>query len=301
MKSYTGSRNFYGKLTLDTTSDNLTLGDELINDSIKDIIAEPNDWDFLEKTSTDVTVGDQQAYDLPAQFLKMDSVTITQGSSVWPIRQVSDRRRWDNLNVTTFTSDIPRFYFLFAKQIHYWPTPATSSNTITYDYLLKNEDLNIADYTTGTVDIITNDSAEVTGASTVWTTPMVGRWMRVTRSNVAAASGDHVWYEIASRTSDTVINLEKNYEGTSLVTGASAAYIIGQMSLLPEEYHNLPIYKAVEIYWSTRDLSRSAKYEGLYNNGLEKLKKDHGNRSNDMSVGDEDQEELINPNLLVSL
>jgi len=298
-KSYTGLRTLYGKLTLDTSADNLTLGDELMNDDIKDIIAEPNDWDFLEKQDTSTTVASQQAYDLPARFLKMDSVTITQGDSIWPMQQVSDRKQWDNLNVTSFVSDIPQFYFLFGKQIKIWPTPASAGNTITFDYLLKTEDLNVADYTAGTVDIITNASGAVTGSGTTWTSPMAGRYIRVTRGDTAASSGDHVWYEISAIGSTTTLTLDKNYEGTSLTTGAAAAYIIGQMPILPEEYHNLPVYKAAQIYWATRDETRADRFKRLHDEGLLKLKRDHGNRSTDMSVDDE--HDFVNPNLLITL
>ena len=37
MLSYTGSRNLYGSLTNNTTATNLTLGDTLINQSIRKI------------------------------------------------------------------------------------------------------------------------------------------------------------------------------------------------------------------------------------------------------------------------
>jgi hypothetical protein len=61
-------------------------------------------------------------------------------------------------------------------------------------------------YTTGTVTV-TQDSATVTGDTTVFTDAMVGRLLQV--------DGEDEWYEISARTSNTEITLSSNYTGIS--------------------------------------------------------------------------------------
>jgi len=63
-KSYTISKNLYGSLTNNIETANLTLGDQLINDSIRAICA-MKDWSFLEKVRTLTTVANTQGVNLP--------------------------------------------------------------------------------------------------------------------------------------------------------------------------------------------------------------------------------------------
>lgn len=127
----------------------------------------------------------------------------------------------------------------------------TASPYITIAYKRRVVDLSIADYSTGTIAAVTNGSATVTGTGTSWTTPMAGRWLKITPTSVAATSGDGVWYQISSVASSTSIILTRPYQGITLPATAGAAYIIGEMSLLPEPYQDLPILDALEVYFTS--------------------------------------------------
>lgn len=385
MLSYTGLRNLLGDLTNNASSANLTLGDKLINNAIREIISGGN-WDFLEKTKlaftvVDYTTGTVNAvtnnsrtitgsgttwttamvgryirvassttatasgddvwypiksvesatsltiaevyngttraspmagsyiirelfYDLPADLEKLISVTITVGGTTYTPTEAPSRQYWEKLNQSVVTGNTTEHFFLFNGSISFYPIPSTSY-PITYTYKRKAKDLSVADYTTGNIDIITNGSVDVTGAGTpAWTTPMAGRFLRVTESNVAASSGDGFWYEIASRDSATTLTLVKRYNGTSLTTGATAAYTIGQMPILPEEFHDLPVYRGCEIYFTSiqPDVQKAGLYKRLYQEGFARLKSEHGSKSTspvtDYGVG---EITIANPNLQVTL
>jgi len=300
MKSFSGMRNQAGSLAINNSSTNLTLMDELINDSLRNIYA-MGDWDFLEKTATASTVASQQFYTLPFDYSKLKGVTVTIGNFIYTPKEVPNREIWDRLNESSTTSDIPEFFFVFNGQLGFFPKPASSTaSAITYIYRRQAPDLNIADFTTGNVTALTSGSTTVTGTATSWTVPMAGRFMRITRTSTAAATGDGMWYEIASVGSSTSITLSKAYNGTT-ISGATA-YIIGQMSFLPEEHQNLPVYWALQIYFTSvqSEPVRAQMYAKLYEQGIERLKADHLDKTHNVVVEDL-HVGFINPNTHITL
>lgn len=228
------------------------------------------------------------------------SVYVTVGNYRYAPDEVSSRAEWDELNQVQIASNIPTKWFWWDDGVQLFPKQ-TSSNVITFNSRLKLRDLSIADYTTGTVDIVTNGSTTVTGSGTTWTTQMVGRWIQITPSNTANSGGDGYWYEIAQVTSATVLVLKKPYGGLSLTTGAAAAYTIGQASLIPEPHDMLPVYDFLRIFFTSvdPDMNKSKMYTNFYNEGYAQMTKDWGAKVNvvlDDGGGDND----INPNFFVS-
>jgi hypothetical protein len=299
MKSYTELRNLFGSLTNNTATTNFLLGDELINDAIRSI-CDMYAWNFLEKTKTASTVASQQAYNLPHDCKKLLSVTLTISSNVYLPKECQSRKLWEDLNqTTTQTSDTPEWYFVFGDQLLLYPTPASASNTITYSYLRKTPNLSIADYTTGSV-ATTDGSTTVTGSGTAWTSAMAGRWLRITPTSTATASGDGLWYEIASVSDGSTLVLTKPYAGTDIAI--ATAYIIGEMPVLPESFHTMPVWSACEVYFSnkTEDLPRSQLYKRKYDEGIMSLKSMYGRKSTSVVIN-ETSGTQTNPNLSVTL
>ena len=304
MQTFTSSRNFYGDLTQNGTSTNLTLGDKLINLTTRQILNRRR-WPFLEKTTTDSTVDSQQFYDLPYDYGRLIDVTVTLSSTKYTPREVTSRQEWDRLNASTSVeSDIPEFYFIFNKQIGFYPTPSSSNtDAITYVYQRQSKNLSLADYTTGTITTATNGSTAVVGTSTVWTAKMAGLWLRITDS-LTANTGDGRWYEIASVTDATNLVLDKTYGGISIAAG-TAAYTIGQVSLIPEDYQELPVYKAAEVYFTSikPEPTQAQLYKVLYEEGLQNMVQEHGSKSTSpvIDMGILDDRHITNPNLTIAL
>lgn len=288
MKSFTTSRNQFGTLTNNTSTTNLALGDQLINDSLRYLTTKY----FFNERSQNVpggTIAGTQNYNLPYNIKQLINVYVSVGNIRYQLTESPTRAFWDSLNFVPYTSDIPQYYFIYNKQCYIFPTPSSSGNTITYNYKIRLRDLSQADYTTGTV-VATNGSSTITGTTTNFSADMVGRWIQVT-----APTGDNNWYEIGTYTSATSLELVNQYQGDTTTT---TAYTIGEMPLLAEDYQDLPIYRACSIYFTTRvpDPVRADLFDKLYTEGAEKLDQEFGSKSNSVAITLNDSE-VINPNL----
>jgi len=303
MLTFTGRRNLVGDLTNNSSSANLTLMDTLMNEFDRELITSAN-FDFLEKTATDSTVAAQQFYDLPQDLGKLINVTVKIGDFLYTPLEVSSRTFWDRLNEsTTVQSDIPEWYFVFNGQIGFYPTPSsTTANAITYIYKRRQVDLAVADFSTGTITTATNGSTAIVGSGTSWTTGMAGRWFRITAGS-AANLGDGQWYEIASITDGTNLVLVKEYQGTSISAG-TAAYILGEVSIIPEEFQILSPYRAIEHYYNSvsPNSDRAALYKNLYEEGKARMLAERGSKSTNPAIDSDSRAfDPINPNLHIRL
>lgn len=385
MKSYTTLRNLYGVDTKNTSTANLSHGDQIMNDFHRRLLAKAN-WPFLHRTrilttyapsseftavaatevctatstiltltGTEVTLSSTTtlpaglststtyymiyqsattfklattfanalagtAIDitdtgtgthtvtvstkfqpLPYDVDQVESVSVTVGTTVYSPKPSPSKKHWDGLQYSPSNSDTPSFWFIEDGKFALWPRPATAGSVIELNTKIRVPDLNVADYTTGTVDIITNGSPKVTGSSTSWTTPMVGRWLRVTHSNTAASSGDGEWYRIDAVESSTILYLSRPYGGRSLTTGAGAAYIIGQMPLLPEAFHDLPETYGAYRYWLKEKDSRAAAFKEMLSDGVNTLFSTYGVNDLSMVLSDGEDDYMLNPNLVINL
>ena len=269
MLSYTGLRNLFGSLTNDTATANLTLGDQLINNSIR-AVCSLRPWPFLERETdrTVLTVASQSGYQIPAGFRKLSSLYVTVGTTDYQPVFVESDEQWNTILASNLgTDDAAQFWHRKGDKVFLEPAPATAANTITFRGHQSPRDLSIADYTTGTVVSVANGGVTVVGNGTTWTASMAGRWIRITESDTAN-KGDGFWYEILSVTDATHLTLVKPYNGTAIVAGA-AAYTIGQMSVIPESYEMAPVFRATAIYYLKEDVTAYEKFMRLYDGGVE--------------------------------
>ena len=388
MKSYTTLRNLYGSDTKNTSSANLSYGDQVMNDFHRRLLAKA-DWPFLHQprylttlaptatvtvvagtdvfTATDNTIltetGTEVVFSttttlpagisasttyymiyqsattfkvatslanayagtavdvtdtgtgthtasvstlfqpLPYDVDLVESVSVKVGTTTYNPTPVSSRKKFDELQWTQQTNDSVEHWFVQDGKIAFWPRPATDGNVATLTAKLRVPDLNIADYTTGNIDIAPNGSILITGAGAPgWTTPMVGRWIRITHSNTASSSGDGEWYRITSVPSSTTLTIARPYGGRSLTTGAAAAYIIGQMPLLPEAFHDLPEMYGAHRYWmKEKDSTRAKSFETLLKDGVSTLFTTYGFNDMSMVLDSGDDQYVENPNLFINL
>lgn len=308
MKSYTTGRNLYGTLTKNASSDNLTLGDQIANDDYQALCA-MHDWPFLERLRTKTTTASTANVALPYDCDQVREVAVIVSSYRYTPKLAPDQTFWDQLNESSYTSDIPEYYYVFGGQLYLWPTPASSGNTINITQKTKVIDLSIADYTTGTILTATNGAVAVVGSGTSWTSQMVGRYIKITLANTAN-TGDGQWYEIAGVTNTTNLTLTRAYGGTSIAAG-SAAYTIGQMPLLPEAFHDLPWLYAAGQYWIKEADSRGPDFLTLHGNigggsiqstgKVKILEKTWTSPTTSLVIDDGGDHSIYNPNLTISL
>jgi hypothetical protein len=145
-----------------------------------------------------------------------------------------------------------------------------------------------------------SQSSVITGTTTAWlTTPNfiatagsvlnLNLWIRIT-----APKGDNNWYKISSIDSATQLTLVNPYQGATC-TGAN--YVIGQMSLLLEDFHDIPAYKPLVIYFSTiqPNEAKASEAKNWYKEGIARLDKYCGTKS--LSVNLNPPRQMRNPNL----
>lgn len=300
MKSYTTLRNLAGSLSNQIDSTSLTLFDQLINDGYRKILG-ARDWPFAYKTDATMrTVASTQFGEMPDDMGRLLVPTVTVGSLIYTPRECPSERYWQELNMNTYTSDIPVWYLVRGTQLGLWPTPNTSSNVITLYYKQLVKDLSIADYTTGGILTAIAASTAIVGTGTTWTAAMAGRYLRITDSDTAN-KGDGFWYPISSSGSATAITLTKPYTGASIATG-NAAYTIGQMPILPEAYHDMPVDYAMWQFWVQQgELARATTYQQAYDLKMKQLVAEFGTRSSNPVIDDGGPTNIINPNLTYRL
>ena len=238
---------------------------------------------------------------LPYDIDLVESVYVIVGGTRYNPTPIASREEWDNLNYSDQRGNIPVKWFVFDGKIGFYPRFSDDGYQAYINGKIRVTDLAVADYTTGTIDIITNGSTKVTGASTVWTKSMVGRWIRVTHTNTDASSGDGEFYEIAAVESSTILYLVRPYGGRSLTTGAGAAYKIGQMPLLPEAFHDLPEYFASYRYWAKEKDERKEDFKELLKTGVDELGLAYGVNDLSMVIDSGEQRQMTNPNLMITL
>lgn len=262
-------------------------------------------WDapLTAVATTSISVQGLQFYPLPPNYSRLKDLTINVGQLRYVPTEILTREEWDKLNVFPYYGDIPNNFFIFpggdhGAQIGIWPIPSTTGNLINFNYKIRVPDLSIADYSGGTISV-PRGGIGVTGTSTAFVpTTNAGnesRWIQI-----AQPIGDNLWYQIANIGSTTALTLYQPYGGIN-VTGATASqYVIGQMPILMEDFHDMLLYKPLYTYFSTigKDPQKAANFKELYDERLRMLEEYAGSSS--VSVNLADRPQYLNPNLFGS-
>jgi len=186
---------------------------------------------------------------LPPNYIRMNSVTATIGNQVYDLTEETSQKKWNQRLFSNRTSSRPTHYFIRPRfgvagsELLLDPIPSGTDTTITINFASNARDLEVDEYTTGTVTA-TNGSGTITGAGTTFTEPMIGRYFKL--NDTTDFTGDGNWYRITGRSSDTSITLENNYDG-STVTGK--AFIIAEAFYLPEDLQMAPVAYTMWMYY----------------------------------------------------
>lgn len=304
MLTYTTLRNRFATYTNNSAEANKADGDNYINDAIRRILGN-RDWPFLEAQDiSQTTAASVQYYSVPSDFGKNIDITVTVGSVLYHPREVANRDQWDRMNYAlNVTSNIPQWCFFYDNQVGLWPKPSTAGSTITFNYKRRVTDLTFADVTSTTVTSITKGSTAFV-VSGGMTQQMQGMWIQPTFSSLSN-KGDGAWYKIASTPpiTSTTFSISAPYNGQTITAG-TAACVIGQVPILPEGYHNMPVYYAAAEYWriAGNNIAKAQEFERLYAEMLKQLERDFGTKSAnpmiDRGIG---EVPILNPNLTLTL
>jgi len=266
-------------LSADTDSTTLTLFKALLNEGISKAYAEMPAEYFL-KTAADATVASQESYPLPFNCAQIHSIIVTISSVDYVAQDFpGSENQWLALAASNTESAYPYYYFIKRNEYLFYPIPSTSDYTITIRYQCMPTELTADDSATSTIKTLVASGTTVTSNAAAFTAAMVGRYFRI--------DADLNWYQIASYTSTTVIELEREYGGAAISAGTSA-YTIGEMSLLPEPCQEMPIDYALFIYYlQKKDDKLASIYKAKWDEGLVRLREYAGNMTTSGVIGED--------------
>ena len=258
----------------------------------------------LSEDCDDVTIScvGVQSYPIPPQVSKIKNDTITIGQLVYTPAPVQSIQEWTQLNALPYTSDIPAYFYIYQNQVNFWPIPSSTGNVITFNYKSRVPDLSFSDYSTGTLSGIAVGSTSITGVSTSWnstgTYPLntdltfFNLFLKIT-----PPSGEGIWYQIQSFQSNTALTLVQPIQSAPSSTASS--YVIGQLPLLQEDFHDTIVYGALKIYYQTiiTDANKYKMADAEYQSRLVLLEAYGGTKSVNVDLGS--QPISNNPNLFL--
>lgn len=254
--------------------------------------------------TTSISLVGVAAYNLGAYISKLTNMTVTVGQIKYQPIPVQTRQDWDYINTLPYNSDIPAYFFIYAGQVNIFPIPATTGYVISFNYKTRTPDLTYAwnadwsawtpgnnpvDYANGTITETVGSTA-VTGVGTSWNT--TGKFATGVDLSFASLylqatppAGDGFWYQIQSFASDTALTLVNPIVNAPNVSGA--AYSIGQVPLLFEDFQLAIVYGALMTYYSSivPDADRFKQYESLYTSRLTLMEEYIGTKSIDVNLG----------------
>lgn len=243
-----------------------------------------------------------QSYPIPANISKIKNDTITVGQLVYTPAPVQSIQEWTRLNALPYTSDIPNFFYIYNNQVQFWPIPSTSGNVITFNYKGRTPDLSFADYSTGTLSGLALGGTTVTGVGTNWnssgTYPLnVDLTFFNLFLKITPPSGDGIWYPIQQFVSNTSLVLATPLQNVPSATAAN--YVIGQLPLLQEDFHDMLVHGALMTYFSSIkvDKDQYSLYKDQYERRLDLLKDYAGTKSVNVDLGSQPIQN--NPNLFL--
>lgn len=253
-------------------------------------------------TSASIQAVGVQAYPIPANVSKIKNDTITIGQLVYTPAPIQSIQEWTMLNALPYNSDIPNYFYIYNNQVLFWPIPSSTGNIITFNYKSRVPDLSFADYSTGTLSGLAVGNTTITGVTTAWnTTGLFPTGTDLTFFNlfirINPPNGDGIWYPIKSFESDTSLTLLTPLQNAPSATASS--YTIGQLPLLQEDFHDLMVFGALKIYFSSivKDGNLFQQYAGLEQERMTLLEDYAGTKSVNVDLGV--QTVPNNPNLFI--
>ncbi len=246
MLTYTTSLQSYLNLT-DDSDTNQDIGTQRLNESNRAVASiRSGRWRWLETTETIQTVANQQSYSIPNNIRHAVDIYVetspgdNQGT-IWFPEIVYDPVIWKKvLSAKLGYGDIPRFVYIQNDTMYFSPIPTTNNNKIYVRGRLNLTDLNIADYTTGTIVSVpfttttTGAIAENATSATLssnWTLSTGaytiifsnGEYRKATLTNGSAAFS---WTTGLESPATTAITIAAE-NGGSIITGSATAWTSG--------------------------------------------------------------------------
>lgn len=237
-------------------------------------------------------VAGQSIYQTPVDCIRVMGMTVSVSESFQPtVKEINNEYRWRQIVSVTTASNWPVWYYMLGNDaFQLYPAPAESvENGLRFYYQQQDYDLSvndISDVTSGATITVANGSTLVTASSAIFTAQMKGLFIRLTGVT------NLTWYEIVDVPSSSTLTLKSKFIGTS---GAGQAWIMGQLSILPEEYQDIPMHYALGLFFSANgNEERGAYHKGVYTQAVKDAITEYSS-SNESNVITDDYDNSMNP------
>ncbi len=269
--TFTDLSNKFVRLSRDTTSGTLTQGQQDINQGYQLFNAKLSRYWSRKQQFTD-TIEGQSIYQTPVDCVRIIGMTVktADGQNAYspPTKEIRSEYEWRLIKtVPDYASNWATYYFMIGNdEFEIWPVPSSSiTNGIRYYYQVQDHFMSVADFISSDVPAqtctVTNGSTLVTSTGSSFTAQMVGLSFQLTGVT------DLTWYEIVDVPTSSTLTLKSAFVGNS---GSSLAFRIGQLPIIPGEYHsNLTDY-ALWLYFAGKgNEQRALQHKNLFDNAVE--------------------------------
>lgn len=240
---------------------------------------------FIRKQQFTSLVAQQQIYQIPIDCIRvMGITTLVTATYQPPVKEIVSEFEWRQITSYPVASNWPTYYFMIGNDLlSLWPVPSQSvTNGLRFYYQPRDHDLSVDDVTstsTGFTVTVTNGTTTVTATGSAFNADMASLYFQVTGVT------DNTWYEIVSATA-TTLTLKTPYVATS---GGSKAWRVGQLSILPPEYNDVPMHYALANFFSAAgNEDRSAFHQKKFDYFMDSAEEEYSSsNSSNVITGDE--------------
>lgn len=265
MLSWTDLTRKAVRLSRDTTPGTLVQLEEDMNQGYQEFNARLGRYWSRKQQFTDIIDG-QGIYQTPIDAVRIIGMTV-QVSDTYsqPVKEIRSEFEWRDITAYPYNSNWPAFYFVIGNdEVALWPTPSQDvTNGLRYYYQVQDHFLSVDDTVSISTNLVTmtNGSPTVTSAGTPFTPQMQGLWFQLTGVT------DLSWYEIVDVPNTSTLTLKSAFVGLS---GASQAWRVGQMPIIPGEYHSKLVDYALALFFSSKgNESRADTHQARYDKAVE--------------------------------
>jgi hypothetical protein len=281
----------FQRLSRNSNSDVLTQAQEDMNTGYHMFNAKLSRY-YSRKQQFASLVANQGIYQQPVDAVRVSVVSILVTSTYEvPLKEIRSEQEWRYItSYKTLASNWPEYYMVLGNdKISIWPLPSQAvANGLRYVYQPQAPDLTQSDTTSvaaGATATVTNGSTTVTASGVAFNADMA------TLSFHTTGQTDTTWYEIFAATS-TTLTLKTPYAGTS---GSGKAWTIGQLSIIPQEYQDSPIYWALFMYFMAQGNDiKGLQYKQLYEKAVDDCAAAYSSSNETMAITGSGYEDSLN-------
>lgn len=271
------------RLSRDTTSGTLAQLEQDMNQGYQMFNAKFGRYYSRKQQFTNVVDG-QSIYQTPIDSVRIIGMTVktASGDNSYspPIKEIRSEYEWRLIKtVPNYASSwIAYYYVLGNDEIEVWPVPSSNiTNGIRYYYQPQASFMSVDDIigsqitpTPQTVTV-TNGSTDVTSTGSTFTNQMIGLSFQL------QGVTDLSWYEIVDVPNSSTLTLKSAFVGNS---GSGLDFRIGQVSILPSEWQDVPVQYALWLFFSGKgNEARANMHKGLFDTALLEAESEYSSSS----------------------